>query len=92
VTFLTRTVGEAIAKDWNALQKKIVPDMTAVITFAANAKHDLDAQRAENRAELMEYDARLAIDYAIAAVEQARFAVLDAIDARLTAEKVRQAS
>jgi hypothetical protein len=38
----------------------------------------------------MEYDAGLAFDYAIAAVEQARLAVLDA-DARLTAE-VRQAS
>jgi len=39
----------------------------------------------------MEYDAGFAIDYAIAAVEQARLAVLDAIDSRMTAE-VRQAS
>jgi len=87
-----QSVGEATAKDWNALQKKIVSDMNAVMTFAANAKHDLEAQRAENRAELMECDAGFAIDYAIAAVEQARLAVLDAIDARLTAENERQAS
>jgi hypothetical protein len=66
--------------------------MNAVMTFAANAKHDLEAQRAENRAELMECDAGFAIDYAIAALEQARLAVLDAIDARLTAENVRPAS
>jgi len=34
----------------------------------------------------------LAIDYAIASVDQARLAVLDAIAGRIQAEKARQAS
>ena len=85
-----QAVGASAAKDWSALQAKIVADMNAVMTYAAGAKHDLDAKRAEHRAELMEWDAGFAIDYAIAAVEQAKLAVLDAIDARFAAEKAKK--
>ena len=85
-----QSVGEAAAEDWGALQKKIVADMNAVMTYATSAKHDLDAKRAEHRAELLEWDAGFAIDYAVAAVEQARLAVLDAVDARFAAEKAKR--
>jgi hypothetical protein len=46
---------------------------------------------AEKRAKLLETDAGFAIDYAIASVEQARLAVLDAIDGRLAAEQAKRA-
>jgi hypothetical protein len=39
----------------------------------------------------MESEARFAIDYAVASVEQAKLAVLDAIDSRVQAEQVKQA-
>ena len=48
-------------------------------------------KRAENRADRLEWEAEFAVDYAIAAVEQARFAVLDAVDGRLAAEEAKQA-
>jgi hypothetical protein len=48
-------------------------------------------KRVENRAEWLEWEAAFAIDYAIASVEQARLAVLDAVDSRLAAEEAKQA-
>jgi hypothetical protein len=57
----------------------------------AHAKHDRDVKRVQNRAERLEWEAAFAIDYAIASVEQASLAVLDAIDGRLAAEEARQA-
>src|SRR6202046_155629 len=42
----------------------------------------LDVKHAENRADRLEWEAGFAIDYAIASVEQAKLAVLDAIDSR----------
>ena len=41
-------------------------------------------------APTLEWEAGFAIDYAIASVEQANLAVLDAIDSRVEAELVRQ--
>jgi hypothetical protein len=46
-------------------------------------KHDLDVTRAQNCAERLEWRAEFAIDYAIASVEQARLATLDAIVGRI---------
>jgi hypothetical protein len=45
----------------------------------AQAKHTLDVKYAENRADRLEWEAGFAIDYAIASIEQAEVAVLDAI-------------
>jgi hypothetical protein len=55
----------------------------------AHAKHDLDVKRAKNRSDELEWEAGFAIDYAIASVEQAKLAVLDAIDGRLAAEEAK---
>jgi hypothetical protein len=52
-------------------------------------KHDLDAKRAENYADRLEWEANIAIDYAIASVEQAELAVLDAIVGRADARQAR---
>jgi hypothetical protein len=48
-------------------------------------------KRAANRADRLEWEAEFAIDYAIASVEQAKLAVLDAVDGRLAAEEAKQA-
>jgi hypothetical protein len=37
-------------------------------------------KRPENRAERLEWEAGFAIDYAIASIEQANLAILDAVD------------
>jgi hypothetical protein len=54
------------------------------------AEHDLD--RANMRAENAEADAAFAIDYAVAAIEEAEYAVLDAALARKEADELAGAS
>jgi hypothetical protein len=68
-----------LARDANALKAHVV-----------EAKHSLDVKLAEKNAELLEEDAGFAIDYAIASVEQARLAVLDAIDGRRAAGQAKR--
>jgi hypothetical protein len=49
-------------------------------------------KRAERRAERLEWEAGFAIDYAIASVEQAKLAVLDAVDGRVEVEQAKHSS
>ena len=49
------------------------------------------ARRAEKYADGLEWEASLAVDYAIAAVDQAELAVLDAVAGRIEAAKLQRA-
>ena len=86
-----KTVNGTTARDWSTVKAKIAADMTALKADVAHAKHDRDVKRAQNRAEQLEWEAGFAIDYAIASVEQAGLAVLNAIDGRVQAEQAKQA-
>jgi hypothetical protein len=87
-----QSAGDSVAKDWNARKAKIAADMDALKAKVVRKKHELDTKHAEKEADRLERDARLAIDYAIAAVDQARLAVLDAVAGRIQAEEVRRAA
>ena len=78
-------------RDWNAVKAKVAADIAALKASVAEAKHNHEVKRTERRADRLEWEAGFAIDYAIASVEQANFAVLDAIDGRLEAEQTKQA-
>ena len=71
------------------MKAKVAADMNSLKANVAQAKHDLGAKRAENYAEELEWEAGVAIDYAIASVEQARLATLDAIVGRVEAERAK---
>jgi len=86
------SVDDSIAKDWKARKAKIAADIAALKSKVARKKRELDARLAEEDADSLEWDASLAIDYAIAAVDQARLAVLDAVDGRIHAEEARRAA
>jgi len=73
------------------VKAKVAADIAALKANVAEAKHDHDVNRAECRADRLEWEAGFAIDYAIASVEQAKLAVLDAIDGRVEAEQAKQA-
>ncbi len=79
------------AKDLTAVKAKISADLNVLKADMQRAKHKLDIKVADMRATEMEWEAGFAIDYAIASVEQARFAVLDAIEARQAAEQAKAA-
>ena len=73
------------------MRAKIAVDIASLKANIADAKHDHDEKHAESRADRLEWEAGFAIDYAIASVEQAKLAVLDAIDGRFAAEEAKQA-
>ena len=86
-----KSAGDSAARDWSAVKAKIAADRNTLKADVAEAKHERDVKRAENRADQLEWEAGFAIDYAIASVEQAKLAVLDAVDGRLAADEAKQA-
>jgi hypothetical protein len=86
-----RSANDAAARNWSAVKAKIADDMDHLKANIGHKKHERDVKRAESRAEQLEWEAGFAIDYAIASVEQAKLAVLDAVDGRLAVEEARQA-
>jgi hypothetical protein len=86
-----KSVEDSSSQHWNAMKAKIAADMDALKTRVTIQKHERDVKRAERLAGQLEWEAGFAIDYAIASIEQAKLAVLDAIDGRLAAEEARAA-
>jgi hypothetical protein len=86
-----KSAQDSAARNWNTVKAKIAADMSALKAKAANVKHNIDVKTAERHADEMEWEARFAVDYAIASVEQAKLAVLDALDSRVQAEQARRA-
>jgi len=86
-----KSVGDSATKNWGAVRAKVAADMNALKADVAQAKHYYDIRYTENRADSLEWEAGFAIDYAIASVEQAKLAVLNAIDGRIAAEEAKQA-
>ncbi len=80
-----KSVGDTAVRNWTAVRAKIDADMDGLKAGVARAKHDLDVRHAERLA----WEAGVAIDYAIASVEQAKLAVLDAVSSRVEAEKAK---
>jgi hypothetical protein len=81
------SVRDTAARNWTAVRAKIAADIDALKANVAQAKHDVDVRHAESHAERLEWEARVSVDYAVAAIEQAKLAVLDAVSSRAMAEK-----
>lgn len=86
-----KSANDAATRNWTAVKAKIADDVNHLKADVAHKKHERDVKRAESRAEQLEWEAGFAIDYAVASVEQAKLAVLDALDGRLAAEEAKQA-
>jgi hypothetical protein len=85
-----KSADETATRNWGAVKAKIADDISHLKAGVAHTKHEHDVKRAKSRADRLEWEAEFAVDYAIAAVEQARLAVLDAVDGRLAAEEAKQ--
>jgi hypothetical protein len=86
-----KAANDKVVANWNALKAKVAADMDAWNAKVAQFKHDQGVKRAENHAERVEREAAFAIDFANAAIEEAKSAVLDAVVARIEADKVKTA-
>jgi hypothetical protein len=86
-----RSAGDTAADKWRSLQTKIHSDMDALRSDIAERRHERDVNRAEDRADRLEGEAAVALDYAVASIEQAELAVYDAIVGRAEANQARAA-
>jgi hypothetical protein len=85
-----KSAGDRATQNWNTLKAKVTADMDAFKAGVAQRKRELDVKLAEKQAEDLEWEAGCAIDYAVGAVEQAKYAVLDAIVGRVEVEETRR--
>jgi hypothetical protein len=81
-----------VSSSLNALKAKVSADADTLKGKVAQWKKEVDAKRAENRADELEWEASVAIDYAISSVEQAKLAAIDAVIGRLDAIDARKAT
>ena len=84
-----KSAEDTATRNWNAVRAKIAADINTLKADITHKKHDLDAKRAQNYADQLEWEANVAIDYAIASIDQAEWAVLDAIVARADAQQAK---
>jgi hypothetical protein len=84
-----KAVEDTGARKWEAAKAKVAADVDNLKTHVATKKRVIDAKVADHEADNAESDARFAIDYAIATVEQAKLAVFNAISARFDAEALK---
>lgn len=86
-----KAVGETTSGHWNALKGKIRSDMEALKHKIDEKRQERGVQKAESRADALEWEAACSVDYAIASIEQAKLAVLDAMVGRTEAERSKRA-
>jgi hypothetical protein len=77
-----------ISGSWNDLQSSWADHIAEVRQNIDAKKTELDATSAARRADIAEEDALFAIDYAHATIEEAEYAVLDAVPARMDADEL----
>ena len=85
-----KSANDDAVRDWHTVKAKVAADIAALKANVAETRHNHDVKRAERRADQLEWEAGFAIDYAIASVEQAKLAVLDAVDGRLAADEAKR--
>lgn len=85
------SAGDSASGKLKALKMKVAADVDSLKARLAERKHEHDVKRADRNADWLEVEAHVAVDYAIASVEQAEVVVLDAIAGRLEAQAARRA-
>ncbi len=86
-----KSVGAAVTGQWNALQTKVAADIDRLKEKRVQREHERDVKRAQDRAGRMEKEAEIAVEYAIASIESAKLAVLDAVIANVEVQEARSA-
>jgi len=87
-----KSAGDTASTKWNGLKAKVAADIDGLKSKVAQRKHEAGVKRAQNYSQSLDDDAAVAIDYAIASIEQAKLAVLDAIAGRIEVEKAKTAA
>lgn len=80
------------SRAWTAARQNWNEHIAEIRRKADTEKAQLDLRRAQHRADLREDDAVAAVDFALQAVEEAEYEVLDAILARAEANEMATAT
>ncbi|MFA3920686.1 hypothetical protein [Ruegeria hyattellae] len=88
---VVQSKSDEIASAWAALNQSMRDKATSVRKEFEAKKDAIDATHAEHRADRLEFNAALAIDFALVAMEDAELAVAEAIDARIQADVMNNA-
>jgi len=83
-------VGDWMSGQWSALQAKVSSDISRLKANFEQRQHDRSVDRAVQHADRLESEAGVAIDFALASIEDAKRAVLDAVAARIEASAPSQ--
>jgi hypothetical protein len=86
-----QSAGNAIEGDWNALRGKVTADIARLKSNVAERQVERNVTRLADRAARRESEACVAIDFALASIENAKLAVLDAVIADREAADAEQA-
>jgi hypothetical protein len=81
-----QAAGRATSATWDDMQRSWSAHVAKVRGDVEQRKAEIDASNASVRADWAESDAELAVGYAYAAIEEAEYAVLDAVLARREAD------
>ena len=77
-----------VSKRWTAIRQDWHDHIAQIQSKVDTQKQELDLDRAEHRAAWAEADALAAVDFAYLAIEDAEWAVLDAVLARAEADEL----
>ncbi len=80
--------GDSVSSKWSELEGKVRSDMHGIRSHIDEMKDEHDAKRVEKKAECAEDNAGHAIAFALAAIDNAENAVLDAVLARAQADSL----
>ncbi|MCU1525848.1 MAG: hypothetical protein JWO18_2742 [Microbacteriaceae bacterium] len=81
--------GHGATDDWVTMQKKVSDAFNSIHARAAAHRASRKAKRAESVAEESEWDAADAVDFAIYAVQEAEYTLLQAAADRDTADRLK---
>ena len=84
-----QSVGDWMSGQWSALQAKVAADISRLKENYEQRQHDRSVDRIVHHADRLESEAGVAIDFALASIEDAKRAVLDAVAARIEAAEAR---
>jgi hypothetical protein len=86
----TKAVGDALSSHASSIKAKISGDLATLKGKVESKKQQIDASLAAKHADHLEQDAEYAITYALAAIDQAEAAALDALAARVEADQLKR--
>jgi hypothetical protein len=81
--------GATLEEQWKALKDKVAADLNRLKTNISERQVERSVHRLADRATRKENEACVAIDFALASIEDAKLAVLDAVIAKREADDAR---